>query len=1026
MALTEAEWTAIRNSWENPNGIWRQAGYDAHDKVWFMIDAATRTYRTEEERIVKAEYLNYEIQSIQLKEPWIENLRTWEIVEPRTPIEVEYPKNITRGPYTIRVDNFVQEEQAKEFLGIEPPGDELDTWLSKRDLAGLEQWKSYWTEIFTNVGMAFWIDFVNNKFQEYKDKLPVIEKTWWEKAIDFIAGLTTVQFLPFFKTDPLMKIIQDGIIKKADREKFDLPEWVWEAGLAIFLIDLEDFADETIITGTVPLTPAANFYSLLKSNSFPRVLDYLKANPGRAVRAFPKLNDLTKAQILKGLRKDRLAITFTRELEKANYSYGVAQSTPLWLKAANFFRKPKTLLFGTFGLIAGISTIYGYVYSIQWAAKEALVELVDFFTSDMVRDYDRNPTKKLYDLIMTNLDRLEKNAILARDIIKGISWLWPFTKEMWDTYADDVVAKVDEYRKRMDLIPIPEVTGTLTIRPTPTDAKVSVSGQIPTTGIFSAELPIGTYSVTVSKFGYLSATFEAEVKEGVESDYPVVLGEEVKPPVPPEEMEGKLIISVTPEDALIEVSGQEEITTAGTYTLLQGFYNIKASKEGYETQITTAYVKDQEEERASFILKEIVIPPEISVIRIESDPIGARIFIDGKDTFNITNTSLQIESGAHTLTLKKREFLDEEIEFEIKEGESLLFDLILQEIPVPPEPVPATITITSEPSDADIYIDGAYTFTKTPYTVVLDAGSYIIRCQKEGYYPTEVIAEIAEGEVDEISLTLNIIPPDAPPLPPYIPYDPVYPTGYETLWPVSMAPLGFEPTAPPEEAELLVNIETTDSKPWKGRIYSIALLDLTAPGTEPVVLVNDNEEELIREFLSGFESRDFKRLVGFKLTFDHRYIFHKIMLYKLQSKKWADIDLKDVKQLMDQVKEEFVYFPDKTGTLDNYGKSLLGKGKYGTQKEILTQFLAGNYDYVKAFQERQLEITNGLYQLFRFSSSESFSAPVLPRPDEVPSPETPLGPESAVPGTMKICRTCNQENPLINTECLVCGQALGP
>ncbi|MCH8278367.1 MAG: PEGA domain-containing protein, partial [Proteobacteria bacterium] len=63
------------------------------------------------------------------------------------------------------------------------------------------------------------------------------------------------------------------------------------------------------------------------------------------------------------------------------------------------------------------------------------------------------------------------------------------------------------------------------------------------------------------------------------------------------------------------------------------------------------------------------------MIRVTSDPIESRIFIDAKDTFQSTDTSLQVDPGEHTLTLKKQGFLDKEIEFEIKEGESLLFNL---------------------------------------------------------------------------------------------------------------------------------------------------------------------------------------------------------------------------------------------------------------------------------------------------------------------------------------------------------------
>ena len=107
------------------------------------------------------------------------------------------------------------------------------------------------------------------------------------------------------------------------------------------------------------------------------------------------------------------------------------------------------------------------------------------------------------------------------------------------------------------------------------------TSQIPSTGIFNQELNIGTYSFTVSKFGFISQTGSAEVQEGLTTEADIKLEEEVKPPPPPEEQKGNLIISVTPEDAKVEVSGQEEITGPGTYELFQGFYTLRVGKEGF-------------------------------------------------------------------------------------------------------------------------------------------------------------------------------------------------------------------------------------------------------------------------------------------------------------------------------------------------------------------------------------------------------------------------------------------------------------
>lgn len=434
--------------------------------------------------------------------------------------------------------------------------------------------------------------------------------------------------------------------------------------------------------------------------------------------------------------------------------------------------------------------------------------------------------------------------------------------------------------------------------------------------------------------------------------------EEEIPPLPPEEVTGKLIISVIPSDAIITVAGHEEITTPGEFLITTGPKGVKAEKEGFESQTKNVFVRSDIDVQVSFILKEI-LPPEI------------------------------------------------------------------EEPEIPPiQPKEAIITFTSNPTNAELYINGIYTFTSTPSTKLLPAGNYIFRVQKKGFFPVEIIGEVMEGESDTVDFLLSEIPPEITPTRPFIPFIPETPKGFETLFPQPLAPILFDSPVPSSEKEILINIETTDLKPWKGRIFSIAYQDLSVPLSDPSVLINDNEEELLGDFIQIFEAGNFRKLIGFKLSFDYRYIFNKLMLYRLKSKKFKEIELRDVKQLLDQVKEEFVYFPDKTGKLDDYGKELLGKGKFGSQKDLLKMFLAKNFPYVEAFQMRQIEVTKGLYDLFRFSAVEGSSIETGGSSHLPSTTESSSNPSHLPNPRENQCKNCLQVNPLDKTECIVCGDKL--
>jgi len=177
-------------------------------------------------------------------------------------------------------------------------------------------------------------------------------------------------------------------------------------------------------------------------------------------------------------------------------------------------------------------------------------------------------------------------------------------------------------------------------------------------------------------------------------------------------------------------------------------------------------------------------------------------------------------------------------------------------------------------------------------------------------------------------------------------------------------------------------------------------------------------------FIDWFDAGNYSKLVGFKLTFDHRYIFSKMMLYRITNKKFYDIALRDVKQILDQVKEEFVYYPDKKGKLDDWGKMLLGRGKYGAQELMLRKYISGDFEYVQNFQIRQIELTRDLYNLARYSMGEAFIPQSSPVSAEISPISTPESIETPGIAGKKTCPVCKAYNPTNISICEICGAAI--
>ena len=94
--------------------------------------------------------------------------------KPPEPAPEEYPREISRGPHKFLAYNMYEEKELKEFLGIEPEGVDLDTYLSKLDSTGLEQWRDYWINVWGGLNRDDLTVFTVAKFEEYYIKVPPI------------------------------------------------------------------------------------------------------------------------------------------------------------------------------------------------------------------------------------------------------------------------------------------------------------------------------------------------------------------------------------------------------------------------------------------------------------------------------------------------------------------------------------------------------------------------------------------------------------------------------------------------------------------------------------------------------------------------------------------------------------------------------------------------------------------------------------------------------------------------------------
>ena len=121
-------------------------------------------------------------------------------------------------------------------------------------------------------------------------------------------------------------------------------------------------------------------------------------------------------------------------------------------------------------------------------------------------------------------------------------------------------------------------------------------------------------------------------------------------------------------------------------------------------------------------------PDETGTLIVNSVPEGATIILDGEPTRTITPATLEIDTGNHELRLELTGYQDYVETFNVGDGDTHTVEAIMS------VSLNTSLTVETTPSDASIYIDGAYTGYVTPITFTnIIPGFHYIRIYKPGY-----------------------------------------------------------------------------------------------------------------------------------------------------------------------------------------------------------------------------------------------------------------------------------------------------
>lgn len=224
-----------------------------------------------------------------------------------------------------------------------------------------------------------------------------------------------------------------------------------------------------------------------------------------------------------------------------------------------------------------------------------------------------------------------------------------------------------------------------------------------------------------------------------------------------------------PDGAKVEIDGWSEpnwVTPFTASNLAAGFHLVSFTKAGYLTQsrgVETAAGKS--------LQMSADLAPALSTIVVSSNPQGANIWLDGKDTGRVTPAQLTVDKGPHRVLVRKAGFKDAVSDENLSEGQTISFTPVLLSQGqraedgasnsllhrlFGAETVPdgkGLVHVRTEPEGATIIVDGRVAPKKTNAHWPADPGVYTILLQMDGYKPVHRNIRVQKGKIinlDEI------------------------------------------------------------------------------------------------------------------------------------------------------------------------------------------------------------------------------------------------------------------------------------
>jgi serine/threonine-protein kinase len=230
---------------------------------------------------------------------------------------------------------------------------------------------------------------------------------------------------------------------------------------------------------------------------------------------------------------------------------------------------------------------------------------------------------------------------------------------------------------------------------------------------------------------------------------------------------GQLAIDSAPQGAQVQLDGKTDPSWVTPFTLSgvgAGQHTVTVSKPGFSTDTRAVEVASGTK---AFLVTHLT--QLMATLSVTSTPLGANVYVDGKDSGKLTPAQVSVDKGQHVVLVRKSGYIDETTSSQFVLAQTVTFSPTLRSLGNVDDIKTVgkmnklfggkqaqgmgTVSIKTQPKGAQVAINQHMLDKPSPVDALLDPGNYVVDITLTGYVPIHKVISVDKGGkavIDEV------------------------------------------------------------------------------------------------------------------------------------------------------------------------------------------------------------------------------------------------------------------------------------